>query len=155
MPITHNTFVIERSYSATPERVFAAFADPVKKRRWFAEGEAHDVELFDLDFRVGGIERARYRYKQGTPIQGMTITNETCFQDITPNERIVTTSTMSLGDKPMSVMLATVELRPTEHGTTLLFTHQAVFLEAADGPEMRKYGWNKLLDSLAKELANT
>ena len=54
----------------------------------------------------------------------------------------------------LSVMLATVELRPTEHGTTLLFTHQAVFLEAADGPEMRKYGWNKLLDSLAKELAN-
>ena len=107
-----------------------------------------------MDFRVGGTERSRFRFKQGTPIAGMTITNETSYQDIVPNRRIVTTSTMSLGDKPMSVMLATVELRPTENGTDLIFTHQAVFLEAADGAEMRKHGWNKLLDSLAKELAN-
>lgn len=153
MPITHNTFVIERSYSASPEKVFAAFADPVKKRRWFAEGEAHDVELFEMDFRVGGIESARYRFKPGTPIQGMTITNVSAYQDVVPNHRVITTSTMSLGEKPMSVMLATVELRRTEKGTDLIFTHQAVFLEAADGPEMRKRGWEKLFDNLAKELA--
>ena len=42
--VIHSTFVIERSYSATPERVFSAFADPAKKRRWFVEGEHHDVE---------------------------------------------------------------------------------------------------------------
>ena len=35
--VIHSTFVIERSYPAKPERVFAAFADPAKKRRWFAE----------------------------------------------------------------------------------------------------------------------
>ena len=106
-----------------------------------------------MDFRVGGIESARYRYKQGTPIQGMTITNVSAYQDIVPNHRVVTTSTMSLGETPMSVMLATVELRQTEKGTDLIFTHQAVFLEAADGPEMRKRGWEKLFDNLAKELA--
>ena len=43
--VIHHTFVIERSYAAQPERVFAAFADPAKKRRWFAEGEHHDVVL--------------------------------------------------------------------------------------------------------------
>ena len=89
MSITHNTFVIERSYSAAPEKVFAAFADPVKKRRWFVEGEAHDVEVFEMDFRVGAMGRASYRFKQGTPIQGMTITSETCFQDVVPNQAYV------------------------------------------------------------------
>ena len=39
LSVTHSTFVIERSYPTTPERVFAAFADPAKKRRWLAEGE--------------------------------------------------------------------------------------------------------------------
>ena len=38
--VTHATFVIERSYPKAPGRVFAAFADPDKKRRWFAEGGA-------------------------------------------------------------------------------------------------------------------
>jgi uncharacterized protein YndB with AHSA1/START domain len=31
----HSTFVIQRSYPATPERVSVAFADPAKKRGWF------------------------------------------------------------------------------------------------------------------------
>jgi uncharacterized protein YndB with AHSA1/START domain len=45
--VIHNTFVIERSYPTRPDRVFAAFAEAAKKRRWFAEGKNHDVEEFD------------------------------------------------------------------------------------------------------------
>lgn len=35
--VIHNTFVIERSYPATPARVFAALSDPAKKRRWMED----------------------------------------------------------------------------------------------------------------------
>jgi len=150
--VTHNTFVIERSYPTTPERVFAAFSDPAKKRRWFAEGDSHDVESFELDFRVGGVERARYRFKPGTPIQGLILNNETSFQDIVPNRRVVFSSTMDVGGRRISATLATVELLPNGKGTNLIFTHQAVFLEGADGPEMRQDGWRKIFDRLASEL---
>ena len=39
MTVNHSTFVIERTYPASPQQVFRAFSDPGRKRRWFAEGE--------------------------------------------------------------------------------------------------------------------
>jgi uncharacterized protein YndB with AHSA1/START domain len=36
--VVHSTFTIERTYPTAPSRVFAAFASPEIKRRWFTEG---------------------------------------------------------------------------------------------------------------------
>lgn len=152
LSVIHSTFVIERSYPTAPERVFAAFADPAKKRRWFLEGGNNEVLEFEMDFRVGGSERARILYKEG-PIQGMTISNDIRYQDIVPNSRVVTTYNMTLGDKRISVSLVTLELVPTETGTDLILTHQGAYFEGADGPQMREQGWRHLLERLAKELA--
>ena len=149
--VIHSTFVIERSYPATPERVFAAFADPAKKRRWFVEGDHHEVEHFEMDFRVGGKERARFRFKEGTPLKGIACTNDASFQDIVPNRRVVTASTMTVGEKCISASLVTIELLPSKTGTDLICTHQGAFFEGADGPEMREEGWRKLLEQLTVE----
>jgi uncharacterized protein YndB with AHSA1/START domain len=146
--ITHSTFVIERSYPTAPQRVFAAFSDPAKKRRWFAGDKDFKAEEFEMDFRVGGRERSRFRS------QGLTCTNDTVYRDIVPDRRIVVAYTMTLGDHCISSSHATVEFLPTQQGTDLIFTEQAAFFEGADGPEMREEGWHKLLEHLAKELAH-
>ena len=151
LSVIHNTFVIERSYRAKPDRVFAAFADPDKKRRWFVESNSHVIEHYELDFRVGGKERASFRFKDGTPLEGLACTNDTTYQDIVPNRCIVTASTMSIGGKCISASLCTFELLPSETGTNLIFTHQGAFFEGADGPEMREEGWRKLLEKLTAE----
>lgn len=147
--VTHATYVIERNLPATPDRVFAAFADPKKKMRWFAEGA---IDEYELDFAVGGREYTR-RHIQGGPIDGALLENYTTFQDIVPDQRIVTAYAMLVNGARISASLATFEFIPNTQGTTLLFTDQAAFFENSDGAEMRKAGWTKLIDSLANFLA--
>jgi uncharacterized protein YndB with AHSA1/START domain len=146
--VTHATFVIERNYPASPERVFAAFSDPSKKRRWFSGDKEFKPGEFEMDFRVGGSERSSFR------AQGVTCTNDTVYRDIVPNRRIVMAYTMTLGDRRISSSHATVELISEGQGTDLTFTEQAAFFEGADGPQMREQGWRKLLDQLARALAH-
>ena len=150
--VIHSTFVIERNYPVSPERVFAAFSDPGKKRRWFGESDGHDVEEFQMDFRVGGSERMVYRFKEGTPFPGVALLNEGHYEDIVPQQRIVTASTMTLGEKRISVSLITIELLPAAKGTDLICTFQGAFFEGSDGPERREGGWQKLFDRLATEV---
>ncbi len=151
--VIHSTFVIERTFPATPQRVFAALADPVKKRRWFAESDAKGVESFEMDFRVGGRETTRFVMVGGPESRQMRITNETTYLDIQQDRRVVLAYSMAFGEHRFSVSLATFELRPTGAGTELRFTEQSAFFEGGDGLERRKEGWQKLLDSLGKYLS--
>ena len=150
----HSTFVIERNYSATAEKVFDAFANPEKKRRWFFESDRHQLESHVLDFKVGGQERAQLKFGPGVPVSGMTCVNETFYEDIVPGRRIVAAYRMLIGGNCISAALATIELVPAEEGTDLIVTHQGAYFEGADGPEMRKGGWTHLMEKLETELSS-
>jgi uncharacterized protein YndB with AHSA1/START domain len=149
--VIHSTFQLERRLKASPERIFAAFSDKAAKRRWFY-GSRHVLEDHKLDFKVGGRERAQMKMGPGTPVAGKTLVNDTVYEDIVPSRRIVTAYRMSMDETPFSASLATIELIPNGSGTDLLLTHQGAYFENADGPEMRKAGWQSLLNKLTKEL---
>jgi uncharacterized protein YndB with AHSA1/START domain len=151
--VTHATFVIERSYAAGPEKVFAAFADPAIKRRWYAEERNSQIEEYVTDFRVGGHDRTLFRWGDGSPFPGQAMVNATVYQDIVPGRRIVFAYTMALEGRIFSASLSTVELMPEGEGTRLVFTEQAAFFEGSDGPNMRQEGWAQLLGNLGRELA--
>lgn len=151
--IIHHTFTMERHYPAPPAKVFAAFSDPAKKRRWFGEGRMHDLERFELDFREGGTENVGYRFREGTPFPGAQLTNNSVFQNIVPESRIMMASVMTLAGKCISTSLATFEFLEANGGTDLIFTHHGAFLEGSGGPEMREMGWEALFERLKEEIA--
>ncbi len=142
-PVVHRTLSVERTYPAPPARVFAAFADPGTKRRWFAEDAGFEVVEFALDFRVGGFERTRFRSVGGAPGR-----NDTLFLDIVAGERIVFAYALTAGEVRTSAALTTVELAADGGGTRLLLTEQVAFLDGVDGTVGRPQGWGGLLDRL-------
>jgi uncharacterized protein YndB with AHSA1/START domain len=145
--VTHSTFAIERTYRVPPARVFAAFADPVKKARWFAETPEWGPDQHTMDFRVGGRETSR-----GGPPGGPVHFFDGRFQEIVPDERIIFAYNLSVDETLISVSLATVEFKPEGTGTRLIFTEQDAFLEGYDIPAAREHGTGALLDALGAEL---
>jgi uncharacterized protein YndB with AHSA1/START domain len=144
--VEHATFVLERTYDASPDRVFAAWSDPEAKARWF---DGSDGE-FELDFRVGGRESSR-----GMLPDGREYTFRALYQDIVPGRRIVYTYDMLLDGTRISVSVATVEFRLERDRTRLVFTEQAAFLDGHERPARREQGMGSLLDSLGGWLQTT
>jgi uncharacterized protein YndB with AHSA1/START domain len=146
-PVIHNSFTLDRTYSASVERVFRALSDPEKKRRWFAEGEGFVIDSYTLDFEVGGFERTRFRFGDGP-----TMTNDCVYLDIVKNQRIVFAYSMTIAGEPMSSSLGTMELAPAAGGTLLRFTEHTAYVDGKDGSEGRREGTRELLLALGKEL---
>jgi uncharacterized protein YndB with AHSA1/START domain len=145
--VTHATFVIERTFDSTPALVFAAWADPAAKRRWFGPPDESARSGHALDFRVGGRET-----NSGRGPSGELYTFEALYQDIVSGERIVYTYDMLVDQTRMSVSLATVELTPEGDGTRMVYTEQGAYLDGKDTPAQREHGTRELFDALAREL---
>jgi uncharacterized protein YndB with AHSA1/START domain len=144
--VKHATFVVERTFDASPARVFAAWAEPETKARWFGSDEDEGSGMHELDFRVGGKESS------SGSVDGNAYSFEALYQDIVPEERIVYSYDMHLGETRISVSLGTVELKPEAEGTRLTYTEQGAFLDGLDTAEQRQQGTGGLFDALAKEL---
>ncbi|HET9620952.1 MAG TPA: SRPBCC family protein [Kofleriaceae bacterium] len=144
----HDTFVIERIFKAPIARVFAAWADPAFKRKWFIGPDEWTRSPHRLDFKVGGKESIA-----GGPAEGPLHRYEAVYHDIVANHRVVSTYDMYLDDVRISVSLATVELFADGAATRLVYTEQAVYLDGYDDAGERERGTRGLFDQLAAALA--
>ncbi|MFS0868626.1 SRPBCC family protein [Paenibacillus xylanilyticus] len=138
--IIHDTFSLERTYKASPTRVYAAWSNPASKANWFAKAD-------EFEFRIGGQEIIRGG-EPGGPVYASIFT----FQDIVPDHRIVYTATIDMEEKRISVSVITVELKPEGASTKLVYTEQCTFLDGLDSKEAHIEGANDFLDKLEIEL---
>ncbi|WP_426128006.1 SRPBCC family protein [Pararhizobium sp. PWRC1-1] len=146
--VTHATFTIVRHYDASPDRVFAAWAQKDRKAPSYASHAGWRSQDFTLDFRIGGREHLSIAAPDG-----VVHTFDGQYQDIVPNERIIYSYDMHLDRTRISVSLTTVELKADGTGTKLIFTEQDAFLDGHDTARQRETGTRSLLDSLAAFLA--
>lgn len=139
--VKHGTFVVERTYPATRERVYQAWADLDAKVKWFSKPDI-------FEFRIGGREYSSGEIAEGGPL----FVYDAVYQDIVPNERIIYTYIMDMGGVRISASITTIELLDVEEGTRLIFTEQGAFLDGHDTVEIREHGTGELLDALGRSL---
>jgi uncharacterized protein YndB with AHSA1/START domain len=145
--VVHDTFVLERTYPAAPERVFAAWASQAAKAQWFG-GEHDGAHEHTLDFRVGGTE-----HLSGTIVNGPSYNYDAVYQDIVENERVIWSYDMHLDGRRISVSVATLEIAGVAGGAKLVLTEQGAFLDGLDTNAQREEGTAEMLDKLGEALA--
>ncbi len=140
------SLTLKRRLKAPPAKVFAAWTDPEKIKRWMGPGEIVAIRA-ESDARVGG----RYLIMMRSP-NGEAHDVSGVYREIVPNEKLVFTWSWKVAppDQPYE-SLVTVLLRPDEGGTLLTLTHEKFFdEETRDGHEG---GWSGAFDKLEKLFA--
>jgi uncharacterized protein YndB with AHSA1/START domain len=141
----HDVITLERTYSATPARVFAAWADAKARERW---GRPNDEEIIVYDhaeFRVGGEDVSRCG-----PKGDLRWMARVRYLEIIRDARIVMAEHVSEAGTARASALITVEFEPLGKSTKLRLNIQI----AAFDPGMiagYNHGWPAALDNLAKE----
>lgn len=114
-------FVIQRTFKAPRELVFAAWTDPHHLQQWFGP-KGVTMPSCTMDLRPGGVFHYCMQWPDGTPMWG-----KWTFKEIDPPRRLVAISAFSdehggLGRHPMapewpSQMLMTVAFEDVGGGT--------------------------------------
>lgn len=139
---TKPSLTIKRRFNAPPEKVFAAWTDPEKLKRWMGPGEVATV-LAESDARSGG----RYRIVMRAP-NGEEHDVGGVYREVVPNEKLV--FTWAWKSTPERESLVTVTFKPDGTGTLMTLLHEQFF--DADARDRHQGGWNGALDKLEKYL---
>jgi len=146
--IAHATVVMERSYNASPARVFNAWSDVEARKRWSAPTDAIRIEYEAADFREGGKDVSRCIEPDNADF--VATVN---YIEIRKDQRIVFAEDVVHGNKRVSAALISVELAPKGDATRLALTMQIASFDGAGMEQGYQFGWSAALDNLAKEFS--
>ncbi|HEY7798860.1 MAG TPA: SRPBCC domain-containing protein [Hyphomonadaceae bacterium] len=142
----HDTIVMERTYNASPARVFAAWESVEARLRWsvpFPEaGAAYD----QAEFKVGGLDIMRCGHKDD-----MRYLAHVRYLEILPDRRIVMAERVAECGEIRAASLITIEFEPAGKATKQTVTMQVSAFDGSDMLDGYSTGWTAALDNLAKE----
>lgn len=150
--VTHGSFTIHRTYDAPVSLVFKTWADKEHKARWFKGPPAWTEEIREQDFRVGGHDRLKGTWSEGSHpwrVSDFTAT----YRDIVPDARIIYVYEMTMDGVKISVSLATITFEAAADGkTNLTVTEHGAFLDGYDDAGSRERGVGAQMDALGETL---
>lgn len=136
---------ITRRYPVAAEKVWRAWTDPQALSAWFGPGAANSVLVADLDVRVGGRYRIRFRTPDGEEHEVAGV-----YEEVVPQRKLV--FSWAWHSTPERVSRVRIELRPEEGGTVLELLHDRFVDDQARANHER--GWTGTFAKLDALLAS-
>ena len=146
--------VIERTLSASPERVFDAFTDPRQLTQWWWP-HGFTCPAAEVDLRVGGTYRLAMRWPDAIPTGDRfahSLAGE--YYEIERPHRLVM-SGRAVNDEQGELFATLIDITLEAHdGGTILTLRQSYFepLPPAAAMAGAEQGWNEQLDKLERLL---
>ncbi len=137
------SLTLKRRLKAPPAKVFAAWTDPEKMKRWMGPADVAATHA-ETDTRVGG----RYRIVLLAP-NGEEHDVSGVYREVVPNEKLV--FTWAWKSTPERESLVTVLLKPDGGGTLLTLMHEQFYDDEAR--DRHEHGWIGALDKLERFVA--
>ena len=146
--------VVERTLTASPERVFDAFTDPLQLQAWWWPN-GFTCPAAEVDLRVGGTYRLAMRWPDFIPAEAQ-FSNHFCgeyFEIDRPRRLVMSGRAVNEEMGELFATLITLTFEAVDGGTALTM-HQSYF-EPLPPPEAfagAEQGWSEQLDKLARLL---
>ena len=138
--MSNNSVRLHRVLSASPEKVYKAFTDPLAMAAWLPP-HGFLCTVHSMDIRIGGSYHMSFT-NFGT---GHSHSFGGEYLEIIPNELLKYTDTFDNPDLP-GTMITTITLRKVLCGTELIATQEGI--PDAIPLEMCYLGWQESLDKL-------
>ena len=133
---------VTRRFEASAERVFDAWLDPARARRWLFATPTGTMVRAEIDARVGG----RFRFVDRRDGDDVEHVGEYVVID-RPRKLVFTFAVPQFSSEYTRV---TIDIAPRGAGCELSLTHEGVLPEYA---ERNVQGWTMILDGCAASLA--
>jgi uncharacterized protein YndB with AHSA1/START domain len=138
------SLTLVRRIAARPSIVFDALTTPDGIACWWGP-DAGPVLLAETDVRIGGRFRVRFRSLDGSEHES---SGE--YLEVVRPERLAMSWRWQGGEDP-GESLVEIDLRASDEGTELTFTHSR--LQDEDSRRSHEEGWNGALDKLQRHFS--